>query len=176
MIILVMGVSGSGKSTISKLLAEDLGWEFSDADCFHSPENIEKMRQGIPLNDLDRIPWLLSMQAALQKWLRENKNLVLACSALKASYRQYLIFDEEQIKLVYLKGSFEVIQKRLHARTNHFMSEQLLRSQFDTLEEPSDALVVDVEDPPEIIVQQIRVNLGLMTSDQNRQFTDLDPR
>ncbi|ARV57391.1 gluconate kinase [Nostocales cyanobacterium HT-58-2] len=161
MIILVMGVSGSGKSTIGKLLADSLHWEFSDADAFHSPENIEKMRHGIPLNDLDRMPWLLALQQAIQQWLQENKNIVLACSALKASYRQILVLDEEDIKLVYLKGTFELIQKRLHMRQGHFMPEELLKSQFAALEEPSGAITVDVSDPADVIVQKIRESLGI---------------
>jgi gluconokinase len=161
MIILVMGVSGSGKSTVGKLLADSLHWEFADADSFHSPENVEKMRHGIPLNDLDRMPWLLALQQAITQWLQENKNAVLACSALKANYRQFLVPDEERVKLVYLKGSFDLIQQRLHLRLGHFMSEQLLKSQFDTLEEPFDAVIVDVSDSPEVIVQRIRESLAI---------------
>lgn len=161
MIILVMGVSGSGKSTIGQLLADSLHCEFADADAFHSPENLEKMRHGIPLNDLDRMPWLLALQQAIKQWLQENKNVVLACSALKASYRQYLILDEERVKLIYLKGAFELIQKRLHMRQDHFMPEELLKSQFNALEEPSDAITVDISGPQEVIVQKIRVSLGI---------------
>jgi gluconokinase len=164
MIILVMGVSGSGKSTIGQLLADSLHWEFADADSFHSPENIEKMRHGIPLNDLDRMPWLLALQQAIQQWLQKNKNMVLACSALKASYRQVLVLDEERVKLVYLKGAFELIQKRLQTRQTHFMPEKLLKSQFDALQEPSGAITVDVSDPAEVIVQKIRVSLGIEAS------------
>jgi gluconokinase len=161
MIILVMGVSGSGKTTIGQLLAESLQWEFRDADSFHSPENIENMRHGIPLNDLDRMPWLLAMQQATQHWLQENKNVVLACSALKASYRHYLLIGDERVKLVYLKGSFELIQKRLQERHNHFMNEKLLQSQFNTLEEPDDAISVDVSQSPEEIVENIRTILEI---------------
>ncbi|KAB8335057.1 gluconokinase [Scytonema tolypothrichoides VB-61278] len=161
MIILVMGVSGSGKSSIGKLLADSLHWQFSDADAFHSPENIEKMRHGIPLNDLDRMPWLLALQQAIQQWLQENKNMVLACSALKASYRQVLVLDEERVIVVYLKGPFELIQKRLQQRHGHFMGEKLLKSQFDTLEEPSGAVTVDVSEPPEVVVQEIRASLSI---------------
>ncbi len=161
MIILVMGVAGSGKSTISKLLADSLGWEFSDADNFHSPENIEKMRHGIALDDADRLPWLQDIQAAIKQWLEENQNVVLACSALKASYRQYFLIGDERIKLVFLKGSFELIQKRLQERLNHFMSEKLLQSQFNALEEPGDALCADISAPPEVIVENIRRALGI---------------
>ncbi|MBW4480602.1 MAG: gluconokinase [Tolypothrix brevis GSE-NOS-MK-07-07A] len=146
---------------MGQLLAESLQWEFKDADSFHSPENIEKMRHGISLNDLDRMPWLLAMQQAIQHWLEENQNVVLACSALKASYRQYLLINDERVKLVYLKGSFELIQKRLQKRHHHFMNEKLLQSQFDTLEEPTNAISVDVSRSPEEIVQNIRLSLGI---------------
>lgn len=156
-----MGVSGSGKTTIGQLLAETLHWQFSDADSFHSPENIEKMRHGIPLNDLDRMPWLLAMQEAMKKWLAENQNVVLACSALKASYRQYLLIGNEGVKLVYLKGTFELIRHRLQERHHHFMSEKLLKSQFDTLEEPSEAISIDISQSQAQIVQNIRTALGI---------------
>ncbi|MBW4435304.1 MAG: gluconokinase [Pelatocladus maniniholoensis HA4357-MV3] len=161
MIILVMGVSGSGKSTIGKLLADSLDWKFSDADHFHSPQNIAKMRRGIPLDDGDRLPWLQDIQAAIKKWLEENQNVVLACSALKISYRQYFFIGDERIKLVYLHGSFALINKRLQERHNHFMSENLLKSQFDTLEEPTDALCVDISPSPEVIVENIRESLQI---------------
>jgi gluconokinase len=160
MIILLMGVSGSGKTTIGKLLAETLNWEFSDADNFHTATNIEKMRLGIPLNDADRKLWLEDLQAAIKNWLQENKNVVLACSALKTSYRQMLIIDS-CIQLVYLKGSFDVIENRLKARQNHFMTEKLLKSQFDDLEEPDNCICVDVSEPPEVIVKKVRIALEI---------------
>lgn len=156
-----MGVSGSGKTTIGKLLADSLEWEFSDADTFHSPENIEKMRRGIPLSEDDRIPWLQDLQTAIKHWLQENKNVVLACSALKDSYRQFLVLDKERIKLVYLKGSYELIKMRLQERSNHYMSEKLLDSQFYTLEEPVDTLCMDIAQPSQIIVQNIRTALEI---------------
>ncbi|MBD2413833.1 gluconate kinase [Nostoc calcicola FACHB-389] len=161
MIIIMMGVSGAGKTTIGKLLADSLNWEFSDADAFHSPENVEKMRRGIPLTEADRTPWLQDLQAAIKNWLQENKNMVLACSALKESYRQFLVVDRERIKLVYLKGSYELIQQRLQERHNHYMTEKLLDSQFNTLEEPSDTLYIDVIETPQVIVQDIRTALGI---------------
>ncbi|MEH2111982.1 gluconokinase [Nostoc sp.] len=169
MIIIVMGVSGSGKTTIGKLLADSLEWEFSDADTFHSPENVEKMRCGIPLSEADRMPWLQDLQTAIKHWLQENKNVVLACSALKDSYRKFLVLDSdgsantkgERTKLVYLKGSYELIQMRLQERSNHYMSEKLLDSQFYTLEEPVDTLSMDVAQPPQIIVQNIRTALEI---------------
>jgi gluconokinase len=170
MIIIIMGVSGVGKSTIGKMLAESLDWQFSDADSFHSPENIEKMRRGIPLNDADRIPWLQDLQAAMKTWLEANQNVVLACSALKASYRELLVGKSDKpealrfayrIRLVYLQGSFDTIFPRLQARQNHFMSAQLLKSQLDILEEPSDAIHLDIADPPAMIVQKIRESLAI---------------
>jgi gluconokinase len=161
MIILVMGVSGSGKTTIGKMLADSLGWIFSDADAFHSPENVEKMRQGIPLSEADRTPWLQDLQSAIKHWLQENKNVVLACSALKDSYRQFLVVDSERIKLVYLKGPYQLIQQRLQERQNHYMSDKLLTSQFNTLEEPLDNIFIDITEPPQTIVQNIRTALEI---------------
>jgi gluconokinase len=161
MIVIIMGVAGSGKTTIGKMLAKYLQWEFCDADDFHSRSNIQKMQRGIPLNDGDRLPWLQNIQAAIKKWLEENRNVVLACSALKASYRQYLFVGDERIKLVYLQGSFELIQKRLHQRQNHFLPEKLLPSQFDTLEEPQeDAIWVDISASPELIVSNLAQSLA----------------
>jgi gluconokinase len=160
-VILVMGVSGSGKTTVGQQLAAALGWQFSDADTFHSSENIEKMRRGIPLNEADRAPWLQALQTAIQSWLQANQNTVLACSALKASYRKILILDRDRVKPVYLKGSYQVIQARLQARQNHYMTAQLLDSQFAALEEPQDAVQIDVAQPPQMIVQGIRSMLGL---------------
>jgi gluconokinase len=161
MIIIIMGVSGSGKTTVGKLLAESLGWTFSDADAFHSPENVEKMRRGIPLSEADRTPWLEDLQTAIKQWLQENTNVVLACSALKDSYRQFLVVDSDRIKLVYLKGSYDLIQKRLQERQNHYMTETLLQSQFDTLEEPLDNVNIDIGQPPQAVVQTIRTVLGI---------------
>ncbi|MCF4966152.1 gluconokinase [Nostoc sp. CMAA1605] len=169
MIILLMGVSGSGKTTIGQMLAASLSWEFIDADDFHSPANVEKMRRGIPLSDVDRIPWLQDLQTAIKQWLQENRNVVLACSALKASYRQFLVIDKDdapptvgdRVKLVYLKGSYNVIQQRLQARQNHYMNPTLLTSQFTTLEEPIDAVCIDVTAQPQVIVKDIRTALQI---------------
>ncbi len=161
MIIIIMGVSGSGKSTIGKLLADALNWEFQDADNFHSTANIEKMRLGIPLNDTDRKPWLKDLQTAIAVWLQQNTNVVLACSALKADYRQYLVLDSDRMQLVYLQGSLNLLQQRLLGRQNHFMSEKLLNSQLDTLEEPDDAICVDISEPPQLIVENLKTVIGL---------------
>ena len=159
MITIVMGVSGSGKTTVGKLLAQSLNWDFSDADDFHPSANIEKMSRGIPLEDADRLPWLLQLQAAIDRWLLENKNVVLACSALKASYRDILCRDQQRMKIVYLKGSFHLLATRLKTRENHYMKADLLLSQLETLEEPEDAMIVDASQPLELIVSQIKIHL-----------------
>ena len=161
MILIVMGVAGSGKTTVGQLLAKELSWTFRDADEFHPPSNIQKMSHGIALEDSDRAPWLAGMRAAIEAWLRENTNAVLTCSCLKAAYRQTLVVDPARVRFVYLKGRFDVIEARLRHRTHHFMKAQLLKSQFEILEEPQDAITVDVSDPPEVKVQKIRVALGL---------------
>jgi len=155
MIVIVMGVSGSGKTTVGKLLAASLNWDFVDADDFHPAANIEKMSRGIPLDDADRMPWLRQMQSAIGDWLQAKKNAVLACSALKATYRDLLCGDRVQMKLVYLKGDFELISQRLQQRSNHYMKANLLSSQLAALEEPQNAIVIDASQPPEAIVQQI---------------------
>ncbi|MEG3845775.1 gluconokinase [Microcoleus sp. herbarium19] len=155
MIAIVMGVSGSGKTTVGKLLAQSLNWEFSDADDFHPPANIEKMSLGIPLEDADRLPWLGQLQATIDWWLLENKNAVLACSALKTSYREMLCRDPQRLKIVYLKGDFELFAARLKTRENHYMKADLLSSQLGTLEEPEDAIIIDASQPVDVIVRQI---------------------
>jgi len=160
MIVVVMGVTGSGKTTVGSLLAQQLGWEFADADSFHSPENVEKMRLGIPLGDGDRAPWLDSLRHAIEQWIAEHKNVVLACSALKKSYRQHLFVNSE-VKLVYLKGSYDLIYRRLQLRHGHFASKKILAGQFADLQEPDDAITLEIDQPGEAIVTEIKRRLGL---------------
>jgi gluconokinase len=159
-IVIVMGVTGAGKTTVGNLLAPQLGWEFADADSFHSPANVEKIRRGIPLSDADRAPWLAALRQAIENWVAEHKDVVLACSALKKSYRDELFVDDE-VKFVYLKGSYDLIRQRLRERHGHFASEKILASQFADLEEPGDAFMVDINQSPEQIVAAIKQGLGL---------------
>ena len=160
MIVLVMGTAGAGKTTVGELLAGQLRWDFADGDNFHPPANIEKMSHGIPLHDEDRIPWLHSIRDAMLQWDAQGKSVVLACSALKRSYRE-LLQIKPSVKLVYLKGSFDLFRDRLRARKGHYAGEQILAGQFADLEEPEDALTIDSNLSPNQIVTVIRRQLSL---------------
>ena len=155
-----MGVTGSGKTTVGTLLAARLAWLFADADDFHSAANKEKMHKGIPLTDADRLPWLASMHEQIAKWIAAKQNAVLACSALKRSYRQRL-WDGPEVKYVYLRGSYELIAERLRARKGHFADQHILAGQFADLEEPNDALIVEISASPDNIVAEICRRLDL---------------
>jgi gluconokinase len=144
---LVMGVAGSGKSTLGKALAEQLSWDFFDADDFHSVENISKMTAGVPLADADRTPWLVALNHKLISTLRENRHPVLACSALKESYRALLLAGADGMAIIYLKGSYDLIWTRISAREGHYMKSEMLQSQISALEEPGNALVLDIALP-----------------------------
>ena len=159
-VIVLTGVSGSGKSTVGRLLADALGWKFYEADDYHSAASVEKMRSGTPLDDADRRLWLEALRGLIRDCLARGESAVLACSALKKSYRKYLLIDG-RVLFVYLKGDYEVIEQRLGGRRGHFMNATLLGSQFDTLEEPTGAVAVDVSASPEEIAEEIRSRLGL---------------
>ncbi|HEY4901111.1 MAG TPA: gluconokinase [Terriglobales bacterium] len=160
MVIILMGVTGSGKTTIGLALAAALQWRFADADDFHSPSNVAKMKTGIPLDDADRLPWLASLHEAIAAWLEAGTNVVLACSALKQTYREQLLVSPD-VKLVYLRGSRELISQRLSQRHGHYMDPNLLPSQFATLEEPREAVVADVDATVPDSVAYIRKALGV---------------
>lgn len=158
MVIVIMGVSGSGKTTIAAQLAERLRSQLAEADTFHSGANVEKMRSGVALTDEDRWPWL----GAIAEWIdaarASGRPSVVACSALKRCYRDIIVGNREDVRLVYLKGDYDRIVERMAARVHHYMPVSLLRSQFDTLEEPGadeDAIVVDIASSPEEIVAAI---------------------
>lgn len=152
---IVMGVSGCGKSSVGKSLAEHLGWDFYDADDFHPHENVLKMTNGIPLDDSDRTPWLASLNYLILSSLKANRPGVLACSALKERYRQELTKNTDGVQLVYLKGSYDLIWSRMEKRVDHYMQPNMLKSQFDALEEPTNALTIDISMPLNEIVQKI---------------------
>jgi len=160
MIAIVMGVVGAGKTTVGKLLASQLGWEFADADDFHPQSNVEKIRHGIALTDEDREPWLDRLREAIVRWIAEGKSVILACSALKRSYRAKLCVGP-QVRFVYLKGSAALIADRLHSRHGHFAGESILASQLADLEEPEKAITVDITGTPEQIAAEIKRALAM---------------
>ena len=163
MILIAMGVSGAGKSRIGEMLAERLSCSYTDGDAFHSAANKEKMHHGIPLTDDDRWPWLRTIRAAIEEKQRAGETAVFTCSSLKRSYRDVLRGTDTDVRFVYLKGSFEVLQERLKSRTGHFFDPSLLKSQLDTLEEPGpdEAIEVSIELTPEQIVDEVMVKIGL---------------
>jgi gluconokinase len=152
---IVMGVSGCGKTSVGKSLARFLGWDFYDADDFHPPANVAKMANGIPLDDSDRAPWLAALHDLISSSLEADQPGVLACSALKERYRQQLMNGNEGVQLIYLKGSYDLIWSRMEKRTDHYMKPHMLKSQFEALEEPMNALTMDVSMSVDDIVQEI---------------------
>jgi gluconokinase len=157
-IVVVMGVSGSGKTTVSALLAAALGFQFQEGDDLHPAENVENMQSGTPLTDADRLPWLHKIAEEIDAWRARHESGVLTCSALKRSYRDIIIDDRPDVTLVYLRGSYNLIRRRMAARHGHFMPEALLDSQFATLQEPTPdehPIIVDVGSRPAEIVAEI---------------------
>ena len=164
--IIVFGVSGAGKTTVGKLLAQELGWQFLEADDFHSAANIVKMRSGRPLTDEDRWPWLDRLREQIGQLLSAGENAVLACSALKRAYRDRLRLSDE-VKFAFLRGDYAPVQKQLRSRRGHFLNAGLLQSQFDELEEPQAderAITVALGRTPEEIVEEIEAKLHLAKS------------
>jgi gluconokinase len=160
MIIVMMGVAGSGKTFVGQRLAARLGWEFVDADDVHPAANIEKMAAGVALDDLDRQPWLARLQSILSAFDREGRSVVLACSALREEFRDALRAAAADVRFVYLKGDPALIEHRLRTRTGHFMPPELLNSQLATLEEPEDALTVDAGADVEVIIDRVSATLS----------------
>jgi gluconokinase len=160
MVIVLMGVTGSGKTTVGKLLARDLGWKFLEGDGFHPPANIDKLRHGMALTDQERKPWLSAIAEAIRSAVARGDNVVISCSALKASYRRMLAIDRS-VGFVYLHAPPSLIRERLQKRPGHFMNPSLIQSQFDTLEKPQRALRVDAALPPGEIVEIIKRRLNL---------------
>jgi carbohydrate kinase (thermoresistant glucokinase family) len=164
-VMIVMGVSGSGKSTVGALLARRLHWEFEDADWLHPASNVDKMHNGIPLTDEDRRPWLEAVAAWIDKTRRSGGHAVVACSALKRRYRKILIGDRADVRLVYLKGDETLIARRIAARHEHFMPRSLLHSQFEALEEPGPdeaAIIAAIEPAPREIATRILSALNMV--------------
>ena len=160
-VVLIMGVAGCGKTTVGAKLAQDLGWGFRDADDFHPPENVAKMAAGIPLTDEDRAPWLAAIGQFIDTKLWTQTPAVVTCSALKERYRATVVTDPARVKLVHLNGDYRLILERISQREGHFMKESMLKSQFETLEAPKEALVLDIAQSPEVLVSQIRAAYSL---------------
>jgi gluconokinase len=154
LVVILMGVVGSGKTTVGRLLGRSLGWDFADGDDFHPAQNVEKIRHGMPLSDSDRAPWLRQLHQSILRWDRENENVVLACSALKRKYRDQLRRGA-RVQFIHLRGDYQLILERLQARRRHFASEAILKSQFEDLEESDDAMTVEIDKAPQAIVDDI---------------------
>jgi len=157
---IVMGVSGCGKSSVGQALAQYLGWDFYDADNFHPPENLAKMTNGIPLTDSDRVPWLASLRELISSSLKADKTGVLACSALKERYRQQLVDGNSSVQIIYLKGSYDLIWSRMEKRANHYMKPHMLKSQFEALEEPTNAFTIDISMSLDDVVREIILKIS----------------
>ena len=160
--VILMGVSGCGKTAVGIRLANELGWPFYDGDDFHPRENVEKMSNGIPLDDEDRTQWLAALHEMIVTHLAQDQSMLMACSALKQKYRDQLAGGNTGTVFVYLKGDFDLIFERMRVRSGHYMKAEMLRSQFDALEEPNDALLVDVNQSLDVIVDQIITELRLL--------------
>jgi gluconokinase len=163
-VLVVMGVSGSGKTTVASQLARALDWQFEDGDRFHPPQNVEKMHSGHPLDDEDRWPWLRAIARWIDATYAAGRRGVITCSALKRSYREILIDERAYVRLVYLKGEMALIARRVAVRQEHFMPSSLLKSQFEALEEPGPderPIIVSIEPDPHDIVAEIMVKLDL---------------
>jgi gluconokinase len=161
MVIVIMGVSGAGKSTVGAELARSLGWPFFDADDFHSPENIRRMQTANPLSDEDRLPWLEALRALVSRLSSGSESAVLACSALRDAFRQELAAAGDDVRFVYLAAPAELLDARLRKREGHFMPAGLLASQFAALEPPGDALLLDASLPPAELAAMVRRAYGL---------------
>lgn len=158
--LILMGVSGSGKTSIGKALSAELDWSFFEGDDFHSEGNVARMKNGFPLSDADRIPWLESLSDLISDQLHAGNNIILACSALKEEYRRQLREGHDGVVFVFLDGDFELIWNRMQTRDDHYMKPEMLKSQFDTLESPSDALKVNIDQKINNIVQEIVEFIG----------------
>jgi gluconokinase len=170
LVLILMGVTGAGKTTVGTLLAQRLKWQFVDADAFHSAASIAKMKSGIALTDADRAPWLAALRAAIAQWIADSQSTVLACSALKRRYRKTLAVSPD-VRFVYLKADQPGIADRLRQREGHFATEELLSSQFAVLEEPVNGLTVDALQPPEAIVAEIVTSIAPEVASQSKPGT-----
>ena len=156
MVLVLMGVSGSGKTAVGSKLADELGWRFHEGDDVHPEANVQKMARGIPLSDADRRPWLDALHEQIAQHLREGTHAIVACSALKEAYRQRLSRGDGRVKFVYLRGDRDLIRDRLKDRRGHFMNPNLLDSQFRALEEPREGITVDIDAEVDQVVARIR--------------------